>query len=154
MSAAGQRAPARTLYTPEILGAATALAGFAWDDNLPQKGDARSRRCGSTLSLGLAVDSDGQISTIGLRAHACAIGQAAAYAFASAAKGRSRADIAGARGALAAWLAGEGPMPDWPGIALVEPALGYPARHDAIMLAWDAALDALDLARTAPPQSA
>ena len=136
-------APARTLYTPDILGAATALAGFAWDDSLPLKGDARSRRCGSTLMLGLSVDAAGRIDGLGLRAHACAIGQAAAYAFANAARGRSRTEIAAARGALAAWLAGEGPMPDWPGIALVEPALGYPGRHDAILLAWDAALAAL-----------
>lgn len=143
MSAAGQRAPARTLYTPEILGAATALASFGWDESLPLKGDARSRRCGSMLSLGLALDSSGRISAVGLRAHACAIGQAAAYAFASAAKGRTKDDIAAARAALADWLCGEGAMPAWPGIALVEPALGYPARHDAIMLAWDAALVAL-----------
>jgi NifU-like protein involved in Fe-S cluster formation len=136
-------APARTLYTPEILGAATMLAGFAWDESLALRGEARSRRCGSTLALGLAVDAAGRISGLGLRAHACAIGQAAAYAFASAAEGRDAREIAAARTALAEWLAGTGTMPDWPGIALVEPALGYPARHDAIMLAWDAALAAL-----------
>ena len=135
--------PARTLYTPEILGAATMLADFAWDESLPLRGEARSRRCGSTLALGLAVDAAGKISGIGLRTHACAIGQAAAYAFASAAQGRDRLTIAASRAALADWLAGTGPMPDWPGIALVEPALGYPARHDAIVLAWDAALVAL-----------
>lgn len=140
---AAPKAPPRTLYTPGILGAATMLADFAWDESLPLRGEARSRRCGSTLALGLAVDEDGRISRIGLRAHACAIGQAAAYAFASAAKGRKRDEIAASRAALARWLAGEGAMPDWPGIALVEPALGYPARHDAIMLGWDAALVAL-----------
>ncbi len=48
-----------------------------------------------------------------------------------------------ARQALAAWLTNDGAMPDWPGIALLEPARGYPARHGAILLAWDAALDAL-----------
>ncbi|WP_421846985.1 iron-sulfur cluster assembly scaffold protein [Novosphingobium sp.] len=138
-----QKAPGRTLYTPEILGAATALADFSWDESLPLRGEARSRRCGSTLALGLAVDAEGRISALGLRPHACAIGQAAAYAFASAAKGRSREQIADARTALADWLAGTAEMPDWPGIALVEPALGYPARHGAIMLAWDAALAAL-----------
>lgn len=136
-------APARTLYTSEILGAATALAEFGWDESLPLRGEARSRRCGSTLALGLAVDGQGRISALGLRPHACAIGQAAAFAFASGAKGRTRADIAEAREALAEWLAGTGAAPDWPGIALVEPALGYPARHGAIMLAWDAALAAL-----------
>ena len=137
-------APARTLYTPEILGAATALAEFGWDERLPMRGEARSRRCGSTLALGLAVDGEGRISAVGLRPHACAIGQAAAFAFASAAKGRTQAQIAEARDALADWLAGTGAMPDWPGIALVEPALGYPARHGAILLAWDAALAALE----------
>ncbi|OYU35467.1 MAG: Fe-S cluster protein [Novosphingobium sp. PASSN1] len=126
-----------------MLGAATMLADFAWDDGLPLRGEARSRRCGSTLALGLKVDAAGRITALGLRAHACAIGQAAAYAFASAAKGRDRAGIATARATLADWLAGAGAMPDWPGIALVEPALGYSARHDAIMLAWDAALAAL-----------
>ncbi len=136
-------APARTLYTPEILGAATMLADFAWNESLPLRGEARSRRCGSTLALGLAVDAGGRIAMLGLRAHACAIGQAAACVFARAAKGRNGAEIAQARAALAAWLAGEGAMPDWPGTILVEPALDYPARHDAILLAWDAALAAL-----------
>lgn len=139
-------APARTLYTPAILGAATALAGYAWDEALPLRGEARSRRCGSTLALALDVDGAGRISRIGLRAHACAIGQAAAQVFASAAQGRSRSEIAAARVALAAWLAGDADAPDWPGVRLVEPALGYPARHDAILLAWDAALAALPAA--------
>lgn len=136
-------APARTLYTPAILAAAMTLADFAWDDALPLRGEARSRRCGSTLALGLGVDGEGRITGIGLRAHACAIGQASAQVFAGAAVGRTRGDILAARAALAAWLAGEAPAPDWPGVLLIEPALAYPARHDAIVLAWDAALAAL-----------
>lgn len=136
-------APARTLYTPAILQAATGLAAFAWDDALPLRGEARSRRCGSTLALALAVDAAGRIAQIGLRAHACAIGQASASVFASAAAGRSRSDIAAARAALAAWLASDAPQPEWPGLILIEPARAYPARHDAVLLAWDAALAAL-----------
>ena len=131
------------LYTPAILGAATALADFAWDDTLMLRGEARSRRCGSTLALALDVDEQGRITQLGLRAHACAIGQAAAHVFASAATGRTRADITAARATLSAWLAGESAEPDWPGMELIAPALGYPARHDAILLAWDAALAAL-----------
>jgi NifU-like protein involved in Fe-S cluster formation len=134
---------ARTLYTPAILAAATALAGFAWDEALPLRGEARSRRCGSTLAMALDVDDAGRIRRVALRAHACAIGQAAAHVFASAATGRTRGEIAAARAALASWLAGETAAPDWPGVLLVEPALAYPARHDAILLAWDAALAAL-----------
>jgi hypothetical protein len=71
------------------------------------------------------------------------VGQAAAHVFASGAATRTRAEIADARAALAAWLAGDAAAPDWPGVLLVEPALAYPARHDAILLAWDAALQAM-----------
>ena len=56
--------------------------------------------------------------------------------------GRTSA-MARARVTLAAWLVGEGNQPEWPGIHLLNPALAYPARHAAILLAWDAALDAL-----------
>jgi NifU-like protein involved in Fe-S cluster formation len=37
-------------------------------------------------------------------------------------------------------------MPDWPGIDLIAVARDYPARHGAIMLAWEAALSALEQA--------
>jgi len=122
------KAPARTLYTPAILGAATALADTLGMRPCPCAVKPARAAAGSALALGLDVDGAGRISRIGLRAHACAIGQAAAQVFASAAQGRSRSDIADARAALASWLAGEADAPDWPGVLLVEPALGRPAR--------------------------
>ena len=134
---------AQVLYTPAVLAAATGLAAFPWDEGLPRRGEARSRSCGSTLVLGLATNEAGRITRSGLKPHACAVGQAAAYVFASAAAGRDKAEIAAARAALAAWLGGDAPMPDWPGIELLGPARAYPARHAAILLAWDAALAAL-----------
>ena len=132
----------RALYTPAILAAATGLAAYPWDAALPLQGEARSRSCGSTIALGLVVDAEGRIARLGLRPHACAVGQAAAHVFAAAATGQDRAAIAAARMALTAWLGGEAPQPDWPGIELLEPARAYPARHAAILLAWDAALAA------------
>lgn len=134
---------ATVLYTPAILAAAAGLAAFPWDDSLPLRGEARSRSCGSTIALSLALDEHGRIARIGLRPHACAIGQAAAHAFASGAIGRSIAEIQAARNGLGAWLAGQAELPDWPGIDLIAPARGYPGRHGAIVLAWDAALAAL-----------
>lgn len=131
------------LYTPAVLAAATRLSAYPWDDSLPLRGDARSRSCGSAIAMALSVESDGRIACVGLRPHACAVGQAAAAVFAAAATGRDRAELVRARAAIAAWLAGEGPVPDWPGIDLLEPAVAYPARHPAILLAWDAALGAL-----------
>ena len=136
-------APVRTLYTPEMLALATRLGEFRWDDALPLRGEARSRSCGSRIELALAIDPGGQISALGLRPHACAVGQAAASVFAQSAQGRTAADLAESCVALNAWLVGESDIPDWPGIAVLEPARAYPARHAAILLAWEAALVAL-----------
>ena len=136
-------APRKVLYSPEILAAAVALADFPIDPALPLLGEARSRSCGSTLTLALALDAQGRIIRIGCRAQACAVGQAAAHVFLAAAPGRTADEVADARQALAAWLSGEGPPPEWPGIALLDPVRAYPARHGAILLAWDAALAAL-----------
>lgn len=136
-------AAAETLYTPQVLSLATSLATWPWDPALPLQGAARSKSCGSVVNLGLASDGEGRIARIAIKAQACAIGQAAAAIFAGHALGRSPADIAAAQAALAAWLAGIGPQPDWPGIELLAPARAYPARHGAILLAWQAARDLL-----------
>lgn len=134
----------RGLYTPDILAAAMTLTAYPWSDAYRFKGMARSRSCGSAIEIGLTVDSHGQILALGLRPHACAVGQAAASIFAKSAVGRNRSDLQMARQALASWLADEDVEPGWPAIALLEPARSYPARHGAILLAWDAALDALN----------
>ena len=133
------------LYTPQVLQLATGLAEFGWDDALPLQGSARSRSCGSAVSLGLSVDAQGRIETVGVRSQACAIGQAAAAIFAQSARGRSGADVRAAQVAMGDWLAGNGPMPDWPGLDAIAPARDYPGRHGAIMLAWLAASEILPL---------
>lgn len=135
--------PGATLYTPAILAAAAGLAAFPHDPDLPSQGEARARTCGSHVAVALATDAKGRITHIGIRAHACAVGQAAAQVFAAAAAGQTRADLAAARAALEAWLAGTGDLPAWPGLDLIAPARAYPGRHGAILLAWDAALAAL-----------
>ncbi len=137
-----------TLYTPQILELATSLAGHGWDDSLPLKASARSRSCGSTLELGLATGADGRIERTGLRSQACAIGQAAAAIFARAASGRSADEIRSAHAAMRDWLAGEGQLPDWPGLDAIAPARDYPGRHGAILLAWQAAEEALSSGET------
>jgi NifU-like protein involved in Fe-S cluster formation len=131
------------LYTPEVLALATGLARWPLDPALPLQGTARSASCGSTLALGLETDAAGRITGLGLRAQACAIGQASAAIFAAHAPGLTRAEVAQAAAALTAWLAGEAPLADWPGLAAIEPAAAFPGRHGAIMLPWKAALDAL-----------
>jgi NifU-like protein involved in Fe-S cluster formation len=134
---------AAVLYTPEVLALATNLASWPWDETLPLKGSARSKSCGSTLALGLETDTQGRITGIGMKAQACAIGQAASAIFARVANGKSGAEIAQAESAIRAWLAGSGDLPDWPGLGALTAAQAYPARHGAILLAWQAARELL-----------
>ncbi len=134
---------AAALYTPTVLALATSLATWPLDEALPLQGSARSKSCGSSLNLGLETDAEGHITRIGMKAQACAIGQAAAAIFAAAAAGQSGAEIAQAESAIRAWLAGEAALPDWPGMAVLAPAQAYPARHGAILLAWQSARELL-----------
>lgn len=133
---------AAALYTREVLALATSLARWPLDESLPRQGSARAPTCGSTVELGVDIDSSGAISRIGLRARACAIGQSAAAIFAQSAKGKSAADISAAKAEIEAWLNGA-ELPAWPGFAAIAAARAYPARHGAILLPWRAALVAL-----------
>ena len=57
--------------------------------------------------------------------------------------GKSADEIAAARDALAGWLAGtHDAPPDWPGLAIFDPARPHTARHPSIRLAFEAAAEA------------
>jgi len=131
------------LYTPDLLALAVSLADWPLDSGVPLMGESRSPTCGSTVSVGCALTDDGAIEAIGLRASACAVGQAAAALFVRSATGRTRDEIEAARSAIVAWLRDDGPLPSWPGLAVLDPARAFPARHGAVPLAWTAALAAL-----------
>ena len=130
------------LYTPAILALAVELADYPLD-NLPQRGEAHLRVCGSRVIVGTDSDEARRIGRVGAQVTACAIGQAAAALFLRSAPGRDASEIAAALVAIEAWLAGSGAEPSWPNIAELEPARAYPARHAAILLPWKAALAAL-----------
>jgi NifU-like protein involved in Fe-S cluster formation len=130
------------LYSPEVLALATGLATHPFNPAAELIGEARSPTCGSSIVLSLEQDHTGAIAQAGIRAHACAIGQASAMLFAEGAIGRIGQSLATAEHEIAAWLAG-GPLPDWPGFAILAAARDYPARHGAIRLPWKAALAAL-----------
>jgi NifU-like protein involved in Fe-S cluster formation len=137
------------LYTPELLALAVSLADYPPDPALALHGEARSKSCGSTLAMDIAVDGEGRIERLGMRVRACAVGQASAAIFAREATGHRLADIEAAHALLTQWLAGSGDLPAWPGIEAIAPARAYPARHGAIMLPWTAARDALSSAAPA-----
>ncbi len=132
-----------TLYTSEVLALATELSHWPDDPALSFRGTARSAACGSTLSLGLAADGLGRITGLGIRAQACAIGQASAALFAKAAIGRDAENLQTALEDFRRWLKQGESLPGWPGLEAIAAARDYPARHGAVTLAWEAALEAL-----------
>src|SRR5690606_16349732 len=127
---------AERLYTPELLGLAVELASWPPLEGASARGEARSSTCGSTLALDLALNPSGHIEALGMRVRACAVGQAAAALFARHALGRDRARLENDLAQLETWLTGEGPLPEWPDLALIEAARAYPGRHGAILLPW------------------
>ena len=71
------------------------------------------------------------------------LGQASASLMGAHAIGRSAAELAEARDALAAFLGGRRDDPgDWPGLAVLAAARNFPARHPSILLAFEAAAEA------------
>lgn len=138
---------AAKLYSPALLSLATGLAQYPLTDDLPLRAEARSRSCGSVIALGIALDDARRIARIGMRVSACAIGQASAAVLAQGAAGCASNAIDAATDALELWLAGEGPLPDWPGIDALTPARDHVGRHGALLLPWTAARSALSQAR-------
>ncbi len=131
------------LYTPDLLALAVQLAKYPYDPALPFIGEARSRTCGSALAIGISVDQANCIAQIGMRVTACAVGQASAAIFANAAAGQSQTDVITGLSQIELWLAGQGDLPDWPGIAALSSAREHTGRHGAIFLPWRAAVAAL-----------
>lgn len=108
-----------------------------------------SRVCGSVVTVDVRM-KDGRIAAIGLDAQACALGQASAAVFAANAVGATPGEVRAARDALSAMLRAGGPPPDgrfWE-LRHLEGVREYPPRHASTMLAFDAAVAALDQAET------
>ena len=106
--------------------------------------------CGSRVTVDLVVDAQGRVAALGQEVRACALGQASAALMGAHAIGRSVEELAGARDALAAFLAGGRDDPgDWPGLEILAAARPFTARHPSILLAFEAATEAASLARRA-----
>lgn len=108
----------------------------------------RSPLCGSTVTVDISM-RDGKVSDFGQEVKACALGQAAASVVGGAIIGRTPEEITAARDALRAMLKEDGPTPPAPfdGLEVLRPAISFKNRHASIMLALDAACDAVQEAR-------
>ncbi len=130
-------------YSRELLRTAVGLADFPLAGKFDVVIDRATPVCGSRITLGLDLAADGRVTRVGIGPHLCAFGQASAALFARHAVGCGVNDLVTARDSLTEWLRGAGAAPpDWPDIALLESVRSYPARHAAVLLAFEAGAEA------------
>jgi len=135
------------LYSRDILRLAASIPHLGRLAAPQASVEKSSSVCGSRVVVDLDVDGEGRVAALGQEVRACALGQASAALLGAHAIGRSAAELAEARDALAAWLAGRRDDPGgWPGLAILAPARSRSARHAAILLAFQAAAEAAALA--------
>jgi len=137
------RAMAAALYNEDILRLATSIPHQARLPAPQATVERRSPICGSRVTVDVRVDAEGRITDLGQEVRACALGQASAALMGAHAIGRSVSELAAARDALTAFLAGERDNPgDWPGLDIFGPARPHSARHPSIRLAFEAVAEA------------
>jgi len=131
------------LYTRDILRLAASIPHLRRLERPQATVEKRAPLCGSRVIVDLIADEAGRVTQLGQEVRACALGQASAALMGAHALGRSADELAAARDALAAYLAGARDDPgDWPGLAVFAAARAYPARHAAILLPFAAAAEA------------
>ncbi|MEA3001368.1 MAG: hypothetical protein QOH81_156 [Sphingomonadales bacterium] len=136
------------LYSRDILRLAASIPHHRRLDHAQASVEKSSPVCGSRVVVDLALDGEGRIVALGQEVKACALGQASAALMAAHAPGRTGAELAAARDALAAYLAGTRAEPGgWPGLEAFAEARRFPARHASILLAFEAAAEAAARAR-------
>jgi NifU-like protein involved in Fe-S cluster formation len=136
------------LYSSGILRLAAEIPHIGRLDRADGSARRVSRLCGSVIEVDVRMEG-GVIADIGLEVKACALGQASASVLGANAVGASIAEVREARDALAAMLKGA-PVPKgrFAGLAALESARDYPARHASIRLAFEAAAEACEAALT------
>lgn len=138
------------LYHPRILELAADMPHVGRLDAPDGSATKVSRVCGSVVSVELKL-REGLVSDIAVHPKACALGQAATAILAMHAIGATPAEIRAARDGLRAMLKEGGAPPAgrfWE-LRHLEGVRDYPPRHTSTMLAFDAAVEALEMAQHA-----
>lgn len=137
------------LYSPRMLALSAELANFPFNPASQLIAEARSRTCGSTVKLGIDCDATGAVSKIGMQVAACAVGQSSAAILARAIAGKDEQLLTETVEQIEGWLNRDRSAPDWPDFDVMSGARSHPGRHGALLLPWNAALEALSSRNTA-----
>ncbi len=135
------------LYHPRVLELAADIPHVGRLDQPDGAATKVSRVCGSVVTVELKL-KDGKVSDIAVHPKACALGQAATGVLAMHAIGATPSEILAARDGLRAMLkeGAEPPTGRFWELRHLQGVRDYPPRHASTMLAFDAAVDALELA--------
>ena len=136
-----------TLYTRDILRLASDIACPERLDAPHGSASRRSRTCGSSIAVDV-VTQDDRIGAVGMKIQACAIGQASAAILGRHAAGLSADELAQHRARLARFLkSGEGAPGSWEELSALRHVAAHGGRHEAILLPYDALIEAFGNAR-------
>jgi len=134
------------LYNNDILALSAQLENRRLDG---ADGSARevSKLCGSELEIDVRMDGD-VVAEAALRVQACALGQSSAAILQDAIIGANLKEIIAARDSLRAMLKEGGALPTgrFEKLALLKGVADYPARHMSTLLAFEAAVKAVQAA--------
>lgn len=126
-------------YNKELI----ALSGQAAAPHRLDRPDYAARAvspiCGSEVEIELKVDN-GKIFAVGFDVDACALTRSVVAVMKKAAIGKTREEIKQAGADLEAMLQGKNTFPsgDWQTLKILAPVKDYTARHNAILLPFEA----------------
>ena len=133
------------LYNAQLLALSARADHDARLPNPAYTAHAVSPICGSTVDIDFNLDSTGKITALGFAVEACALTKAVIGALVVHAPGKTTGDVLAAGMVLQKMLADENVT--WPAawqvLRILEPVRDYKARHNAIMLPFEAIEKAL-----------
>ncbi|MDX2289555.1 MAG: iron-sulfur cluster assembly scaffold protein [Hyphomicrobiaceae bacterium] len=132
------------IYNTRLLELAASMPRTARLSAPDGTGSARSRTCGSSVSVDVRMDGD-RVADFGQSVKACLLGQAAAAILGREIVGSTAAEIEDVAARMRAMLKANAPPPEgrWAELAVLEPVRDYPQRHTATLLVFEATLEAI-----------
>ncbi len=137
------------LYSSKLLSLSANISHLGALD-APQGSSTRhARLCGSVVRADVVM-RDGVVADFAQDVKACALGQASAAVLGQGIAGASLEDVTAARDGLRALLSGEEASfgDRFSDLSIFEGVRDYKARHASVMLAFEAASEAMQLAQS------